>query len=148
VEIREVVEVPRTPEVAFAYLAEFQNLTAWDPGTVAVKSRSPGPLGVGTAYEVVSAFRGREIDLRYVVTEYEPPRRIILAGESDSVSAVDEISFEASGAGTRVTYVARFRFKNPLVRLIAPIALGGAFRKLGREAAAGMAAAVESLPAE
>jgi carbon monoxide dehydrogenase subunit G len=147
-EIREVVEVSRPPEVVFPYLAEFQNLTAWDPGAVEVKSRTPGPLALGTAYEVVSAFRGREIDLRYVVTEYEPPRRIVLHGDSDSVTAVDEISFEPNGSGTRVTYVARFGFKNPLVRLIAPLLLGRAFRSLGREAAAGMAAAVDQLPVE
>ena len=147
-EIREVVEVGRPPEVVFPYLAEFQNLTDWDPATVAVKSRTDGPLAVGTVYEVVSAFRGREIDLRYVVTEYAPPRRIVLQGDSDSVTAVDEITFEPSGDGTRVTYVARFGFKNVLVRLIAPLLLGRAFKSLGREAAAGMAAAVDQLPVE
>lgn len=144
-EIREVVEVARPPEVVFAYLAEFENLTDWDPATVRVKSRSSGPLAVGTAYEVVSAFRGREVDIRYVVTEYDPPRRVVLRGESDSVGALDEMTFESTDAGTRVTYVARFRFNNALARLIAPLALRRAFKKLGTEAATGMKAGVDRL---
>lgn len=147
-EIREVVLVDRPLEVVADYLAEFANLPDWDPGTVAVKSRTEGPLAVGTTYEVVSAFRGREMDLRYVVTAYDPPRRIELAGEGDAVSALDEITFEPTNTGTRVTYVARFRFKSLLVRLIAPLALRGAFRELGRQAAAGMKEAVGRLPVE
>ena len=145
-EIREIVELARPPEVVAPYLAEFDHLPQWDPATVRVTSRTPGPLAVGTTYEVVSAFRGREIDLRYEVTEYDPPRRIVLRGDSDSVEAIDEITFEPSGAGTRVTYVARFSFKNPLVRWLAPLVLRGAFRRLGREAAAGMRDAVNALP--
>ncbi len=145
-EIREVVEVPRPPEVVFPYLAEFQNLTDWDPATVRVVSRSSGPLAVGTAYEVVSAFRGREVDLRYVVTEYDPPHRIVLTGESDSVGAIDEMTFEPIEAGTRVTYVARFRFNNRLVGLIAPLFLRKAFNTLGAEAAEGIKVNASRLP--
>ncbi len=142
-----MVELNRPPEVVFPYLAEFNNLTDWDPSAVEVKSRSDGPLAVGTWYEVVSAFRGRNVDLRYEVTAYDPPRRIVLTGTSDSVGAVDEITFEPTEAGTRVTYVASFTFNNPVVRLIAPLVLRGAFNKLGREAAQGMRDAVERLPA-
>jgi uncharacterized protein YndB with AHSA1/START domain len=146
VEIREVVELDRPPEVVFPYIADFANLTDWDPGAVAVRSRTPGPLAVGTAYEVTSAFRGREIDLRYVVTALDPPRRVVLEGDSDSVVAVDEITFEPAEIGTRVTYVARFRFKNRLLGWIAPLVLGRAFKSLGREAAEGMRGAVARLP--
>jgi hypothetical protein len=146
-EIREVVEVDRRVEVAFPYIAEFENLTEWDPSAVSVDGRSPGPLAVGTSYRVVSRFRGREVELRYVVTAYDPPRRIVLAGDSDSVAAVDEITFEPTGTGTRVTYVARFRFKKLLVRLVAPLLLGGAFKELGRDAAEGIREAVARLPA-
>ena len=147
-EIREVVEVTRPIEVVFPYLADFQHLTEWDPATVRVASRTPGPLAVGTTYEVVSAFRGREVELRYTVTDYDPPQRIILHGESDSVGAVDEMTFEPVPDGTRVTYVARFRFNNRLVGWIAPLMLRGAFKRLGREAAEGIRAAVDGLPRE
>lgn len=145
-EIREVVEVSRPPEVVFPYIAEFQNLTDWDPSAVRVRSRSEGPLAVGTSYEVVTEFRGREVDLRYVVTDYDSPRRIVLQGESDSVGAIDEITFDGTEAGTYVTYVARFRFNNRLVGLIAPLVLRGAFKTLGQEAARGIEAAVDRLP--
>lgn len=147
-EIREVVDLDRPPEVVFPYLAEFQNLTEWDPSAVAVTSRSEGPLAVGTSYEVVSAFRGREVALRYVVTEYEPPVRIVLDGDSDSVEATDSISFERSESGTRVTYLAQFEFKNALVGFVAPLFLRGAFRRLGREAADGIRRVADRLPAD
>ena len=65
-EIREVIEVSRPPEVVFPYLAEFEHLAEWDPATVSVSSRSAGPLAIGTSYEVVSAFRGREVELKLV----------------------------------------------------------------------------------
>lgn len=147
-EIREVVDLPRPPEVVFPYLAEFEHLADWDPATVRVSSRTPGPLAVGTSYEVVSAFRGREVDLRYEVVAYDPPRRVVLHGTSDSVDAVDEMTFEPVDGGTRVTYVARFSFHNRLVGMIAPLFLRGAFRTLGREAAAGMKRAVDALSME
>lgn len=147
-EIREIVDVDRPPDAVFAYVAEFEHLTEWDPSALTVTSRTPGPLAVGTAYEVASEFRGRQVDLRYQVVSYVPPRRIVLSGESDSVDATDEIEVQPFGEGARVTYVARFRFNNWLLRLVGPLLLGRAFRTLGRDAAAGMRDALQRLPAE
>lgn len=147
-EIREIVELDRPLDVVFPLIAEFDNLTEWDPGTVEVSSRTPGPLSVGTAYEVTSEFRGRQTELVYTVTAYDPPRHIELRGVSDTVHALDEISFEPHRDGTRVTYVARFRFQSWLLRLVAPLVLGRAFAALGRDAAQGMRDAVRRLPVE
>jgi carbon monoxide dehydrogenase subunit G len=147
-EIRETVELDRPPAEVFPFIAEFEHLAEWDPGTIEVRSRTPGPLAVGTAYEVVSEFRGRQTELVYTVTALDPPHRIELRGVSKTVHALDEISFEAQGSGTRVTYVARFRFQSWLVRLIAPLVLGRAFAALGRDAAQGMRDAVDRMSVE
>ena len=76
--------------------------------------------------------------MEYRVTAWEPGRRVVLAGEGSNIRATDEIRFEPIPTGTRVDYTADISLTG-WMRLAQPFA-GGAFERIARDAAAGMAA--------
>jgi hypothetical protein len=80
--------------------------------------------------------------MEYRVTAWEPGRRVVLTGESSNVRATDEIHFQPTSTGTRVDYTADISLTG-WMRLATPFA-GGAFAKIGRDAAAGMQLALEA----
>ena len=79
---------------------------------------------------------GRLAPMEYRVSVLEPMSRVVLTGSGSSVFAVDEIRFERSGTGTHIDYTADIRLGGVL-RLVQPF-LGGSFRKIARDALAGM----------
>lgn len=140
--IRRTVDAAKPIETVFGYLADFANAEEWDAGTVSCR-RLSGDGGVGTTYENVSSFRGRETTLVYEVTEYVDNVRLVLRGKNKAVTAVDTMSFESVPEGTRVTYNADFTFKG-VAALLTPL-LKGPLAKLGDEAERSLAAALARL---
>ncbi len=134
--LHEQIETPLATDAAFAFVADFANSSIWDPGTATSERLDPGPVGVGSRYRLGVRLGGRVAPMAYRIAVFEPPNRVVLAGEGSGVSAIDDIRFEAVGTGTRVDYTAEIRLRG-WMRLIQPF-LGGAFAKLARNAAAGM----------
>jgi uncharacterized protein YndB with AHSA1/START domain len=140
--IRRTVIAATPLQTVFGYLADFANAEEWDAGTVSCR-RLSGDGGVGTTYENVSSFRGRETTLTYTVVEYVDDQRLVLRGENKTVTAVDTMTFEAVGEGTRVTYNADFTFKG-LAALLTPF-VKGPLNKLGDDAEKSLGAALARL---
>ncbi|MBN2177276.1 MAG: SRPBCC family protein [Demequinaceae bacterium] len=132
--LRREVTVGTDPKTAFAYLSDFTTTTEWDPGTIET-TRISGDGGVGTLYHNRTQFGGRETELTYEVIERRESM-IRLRGENKTVVAVDTITVESSGKGSRVIYEADFTFKG-IWKLVEPF-LRPAFRKLGDEAETGL----------
>lgn len=138
--VTEVIEVPRSPTEAFAYVADFTTVADWDPGIHASR-RVSGDGRVGTVYQVEAEFRGKTVPFTYTVITFEQDRRIVLDGVGQRATSIDTIGFEPLPAGgTRITYSADFGLKGVL-RLAEPL-LGGTFRSLATKAMAGLAAAL------
>lgn len=139
--LREQIEVAASPEEAFRFVSDFANLPKWDPSAVSATRSDGGPLGVGSAFDITVAFGDGEVPMRYTIGEYEPPRRVVLTGESERVGAVDTIEFEADGPGTIVRYTASFELRGmlrfasllvrPRLRGLARNAMDGLQRELG-----------------
>lgn len=138
--IERTVQSPRPPAEVFTYLSDFTTTTGWDPGTIRT-TLVAGDGGVGTTYHNVSRFRGRRTELTYTVTEYDPPLRVRLRGENDTVIADDTMTLTATPTGgTAVTYRADFTLKG-VAKVAAPF-LAGAFHRLGDEAEEGLRTAL------
>ncbi len=140
--IRRTVVATAPVASVFAYLADFANAEEWDAGTVSCR-RLSGTGGIGTTYENVSSFRGRETTLVYEVVEYDDNERLVLRGVNKTVTAVDTMTFEAVPEGTRVTYSADFTFKG-VAALLTPF-LKRPLATLGDEAERSLAAALARL---
>jgi len=95
--------VNASPEAAFVYLAELENLSKWDSSvrTATLIDRS-GP-GVGSRYDVTVGFYGKALDATYEVTEFDEPRRISFSMDGKA-SGHTEIVVEQRGEDTVVVY--------------------------------------------
>jgi len=133
--IQGIVATPRPRPEVFAYVADFNTVSEWDPG-IASSRRVAGDGGVGTRYEVEATFAGRVVPMVYDVVEHTPPARIVLRGTAATLDAVDDIRFEEEGGGTRVVYRADFTLKGPLRFFALP--MRPLFARLGRRAIGGL----------
>jgi hypothetical protein len=143
---RLVVPVPL--EEAFSYLSRFSSAAEWDPSVRSARMVTPDPVRLGSVFALDVVFMGNTLPLRYEVTEFDPPNRVVLAAENDSVRSVDEITFGADGAsgGTVIQYDADLALKG-LVRLAAPV-FTLAFRRIGARASDGLLVALTALAPE
>jgi carbon monoxide dehydrogenase subunit G len=139
--LREQIETPLGIDDAFAFVADFANAARWDPGVATSERVGEGPVQVGARYRLGVRMGGRVASMEYVITRLDRPRRVVLAGEGSGVSAIDDISFEATDAGTTIHYTADIRLRG-VMRLLTPFA-GGAFRRIAQNARAGMQRALD-----
>jgi hypothetical protein len=124
------VTSPKAIEEVFAYMADFSNVSEWDPSAVearAIHAKTGAKLGA--RYAVTSRFLGRDTQLIYDTVALERPDRVVLRGENESVVSLDEISFrKLPDGGTELTYDAFLQLKGAR-RLLDPV-FGLAFKRL------------------
>jgi len=83
------------PQVeAFAYMADFANARLWDPSVSEARRVGEAPLGVGSAFDLVARFGGRDVPLRYEIVVYDPPRRVVLEAVRPGFTSRDVITVE------------------------------------------------------
>ncbi len=91
-----MAEVSRTFTVAaplekvVAYLRDFANTTAWDPGTDKCEQTTPGPVAVGTEWHNVSSFFGRTTELAYRMTR-DDPDHVVFEGRNKTAATSDDL---------------------------------------------------------
>lgn len=144
--LHETLETRLPRDEAFAFVADFSNAAAWDPGVAWSKrldaTDDPAtPLGLGSRFALGVRMGGRTAPMEYAITTWEPPHRVVLTGSGSGVEAVDDIRFSPTAGGTRVDYTADIRLRG-VMRLLAPFA-GGAFAKIARNARDGMRRALD-----
>jgi hypothetical protein len=134
--ITETVETDLPTEQTFDYVANFENIVEWDPGVTAARKVTGEPAGVGTEYELDLEYGGSLLSMVYRITEWDPPRLVVLEGDGDRSFAIDRISFRPTSGGTAVEYQAEIKMKG--VFLLAQPFLGKLFREIGEGARAGL----------
>jgi carbon monoxide dehydrogenase subunit G len=136
VRVRKEIQASLPRDEAFAYVADFANSAEWDPGIAAGKKITDGPVRQGSEFEIVAVFRGKQQRFHYVVSEFEPERRVVLTGQGEKASSQDEITFEPAGAGTRIVYMADIKLKG-LARVAEPL-LARTMNRMADDALAGL----------
>lgn len=135
------VKSPRPQKEAFDYMADLSNFAEWDPGVESARQVEGSGPGPGTAFDVAVRTAGRTMVLRYEVTAFEPPTKVVARAESTTLVSLDTITVEGDGEGAVVTYEAALDLKGAL-RLFDPV-LGVAFKRIGDRAAAGLVSALD-----
>ena len=113
-------------------------------GVASAERLDPGPVALGSRYRLGVRMGGRVAPMEYEVAVLDVPRRVVLVGSGSGVSAVDDVRFETTPAGTRIEYTAD-------IRLVDGCASSSRCserhsEKIGREAADGMRRASTSAP--
>lgn len=76
IEITASVTIARPASDVFEFLADMSNNTLWQKGMQECRWTSQPPVRIGSTYEQVAHFRGKEIVSSFEVAELEPGRRI------------------------------------------------------------------------
>jgi len=126
---------------AFSYMADARNFAEWDPGTLRVEQVKGDGAGSDAVFDVTAEVGSRSSVLRYEVTEWDPPRRVVLEASKSWMHLRDEIVVEAVDAEIRITYDARITLRGPL-QLFDKL-LDKRFQVIGERAAAGLAERVQ-----
>ena len=135
---------PRAPADAFAYMADLRRFAEWDPGvTRAVQVHGDGP-GPDAAYDL-TVKAGVSTVMRYEVTSFDAPRRLVVTARTSTLTSVDEIRVEPRGTGSVVTYDAVLTLNGRLKLFDRLLAI--AFRRIGDRAAVGLRRVLDGQPA-
>jgi len=99
------LEIDRPIEEVFATVVDFSRTEQWDP-TVRQARRldGPGPIAVGSEYDVRVDTPGRALRLTYAVAELRAPERVVFEAESQWLRARDAIELHKAGAGTLLVW--------------------------------------------
>jgi hypothetical protein len=117
-------------------MADFSNARHWDPSVEQAARTSDGPLAGGSTFELVVAFAGRKLPMRYAIVSFDAPRVVVLEAQQPTFTSRDTITVSTNGEGSRVHYDALLelngarRVFDPVLRLL--------FKRTGDNAAAGM----------
>ena len=96
------VNSPGSAAEVFEYLADFSSTAEWDPGVSEARRLNADPLRAGARFHVVADFLGRRVPLEYRTVEIDPPLRVVLRAETDTVVSEDTITVRAlRGSGSR-----------------------------------------------
>ncbi|UCC99777.1 MAG: SDR family NAD(P)-dependent oxidoreductase, partial [Phycisphaerales bacterium] len=136
IRLKQTIRVDRPVRDVFRYAGDFENVEQWDPGISESKKVTPGPVGVGTVYNVLVKSGPWRIPMQYTVTEYAPPNRVVLEGEGKRIRALDSITFEERPNGTEVIYTADLSFSGALAS--AEPVMKGMLDRVGRKAIVGL----------
>ncbi|MBY4206876.1 SRPBCC family protein [Rhodococcus fascians] len=129
---------------AAAFLRDFSNASAWDPGTESCTQVSDGPVAVGTQWHNVSKLFGVTTELTYTLVTDEPDH-VVLEGKNKTATSVDDITLTAEGpASTRIDYHAHVEF-NGAAKVAGPFLKAGFEAKVAPETVKKMTVALERL---
>ena len=130
------VRSAKTPQEAFAYMADLGNFVEWDPGVKAVRQVEGSGGGPDAVFDVTVVAPGPDLTLRYVTEEYDAPHNLLVVARSMVFTSIDRITVEPDGTGSLVTYDADLRL-NGVLR-VGDLGLRLVFGQIGNRAAAGL----------
>lgn len=137
IEIRAQVEIECSPEAIFDFLADMSNNPTWQKGMQECRWTSDPPLQLGSTYDQVARFLGKEIVSSFVVTEFEPGHRIRIQTTSGTmpIDVTREVVTVADGrssvsATVRGDPTGVFRLAAPMMRLMVHRSVTRDYRRL------------------
>ena len=139
--LNETIEVPRTVEACFRYVADFRTTVEWDATAVKARKVTRGPVGMGSRCALVCRAGPTGIPLTYSIDEFTPWQCLVLTGKSRWFTVKDVITFEPVGhSSTRITYTAHFEYRYGLEAIASRNET--ALRKMGKASLRGLAKAL------
>ena len=120
--ITKTIIVARCAKDCFLYLSDVRNLIEWDPAVSATRIDSQGPVAKGSYFTVRVAIGALSVPFRYIITEYNLNKRIVIIGRSSFLNVNDTIELSESDGLTTISYRAEFHFKFGLERLFPKLA--------------------------
>lgn len=130
--INATVEIARSPDEVFGYLADPVRLTEWQPDVRRAAFDQPAVVGVGARGHEVRHVMGADRSIAWEVTDYDPGHRYGVRGVDGPVRARIKVGLAPTvdGTGTQLDYNIDFE-GHGIGRLLAPVARNGVRKDLG-----------------
>lgn len=139
--LNETIEVTRTVEACFRYVADFRTTVEWDATAVKARKVTRGPVGLGSRFALACRAGPTAIALTYSIDEFTPWQCLVLTGRSRWFTVKDVITFEPVGhSSTRITYTAHFEYRYGLEAIASRNET--TLRKMGKASLRGLAKAL------
>ena len=137
IEVTAAVDIDRPAEQVFDYLSDMANNPKWQKGMQECRWTSDPPLRVGSTYDQVAKFLGKEILSSFEVTELDPGRRVRIQTTSGSMPLDITRSVEPRGddrtavsANIKGDPSGLFRIAAPLMRFMVQRSVNKDYRRL------------------
>jgi len=78
------VEIDRPAPEVFAVVSDFSRNPEWQNGVVSASWTSEPPIRMGSTYDQVARFLGKDVVTKFVVTDYQPDRSISIKSVESS----------------------------------------------------------------
>jgi hypothetical protein len=124
------VTIQRPAEEVFAFLADFENIPAWNHAIVETKKITPGPVGVGTIYRQLRSIPDRTEE-GFEVTVFEPTDRLEIHGDIGPFTATISYLLAPVGDRTRLTNAVDLESASGALRLCPECCSGGSSGEQG-----------------
>jgi NAD(P)-dependent dehydrogenase (short-subunit alcohol dehydrogenase family) len=118
------LEIQRPLSFVYAYISDFSNTASWDPSVIQAQKTTPGPLQVGTHFDIQVKFAWTQLSLNYHIIEMQKDRYLELKGMADNYSLVDRIRFEGDDTRCTIHYQVDVYYQEPMAKfapLLSPL---------------------------
>jgi uncharacterized protein YndB with AHSA1/START domain len=102
IQFSNALTIEHAPAEVFAYLADFENLSAWNYAIASTRKIGNGPVGIGTRYVQVRTVPTHSEE-SFEVVEFEPVSRLAIRGRFAVFPGELSYLVEPDGGGTRLT---------------------------------------------
>ena len=123
------VEIARSPEDVFAYIADFPRHPEWQEGLVSVTVETQGPSRVGTRVVHRRKLGPQTVATTSEVTAYDPPHVLGFRGIDGPIRAEGSQRVEPAGDRSRVLFEMELK-GHGLGKLMLPMARKQAARQV------------------
>jgi carbon monoxide dehydrogenase subunit G len=95
--------VDRPIDEIFTFLANPLNMPKWQSTMAGIEQVTPGPVGVGSKYNVHATMLGRTIDGVMEVTAYEPPTKFGFTNQAGPMQVMVAVTLKPVGTGAKIS---------------------------------------------
>ena len=104
VDVETAVTIARPRAEVAAFASDPDNVTRWYRNITSVEWETTPPVRAGSRVAFVARFLGRRLSYTYEVTEFDPPRRLVMGTAQGPFPMETVYTWEdAPGGGTRMT---------------------------------------------
>jgi uncharacterized membrane protein len=100
IRVEQSVEVNRPVEEVFAFMNEMANIFKWSQQIDEIRQLTPGPIQLGSKFEIVSRFLGRRITSVLTVSEFIPNQIVKSQGEAGGMQMTSSTTYSSEGENT------------------------------------------------
>lgn len=135
-EVTVSVEINRPPDQVFAYIADMANNPSWQKGMRECRWTSEPPLRLGSTYDQVARFLGRDIVNSFEVTEFVAGETIRIQSTAGAMPLDITRSVEPVGVTSRVSAAVKgdppfpMKLFGPLLNMMVRRSIEADYRRL------------------